>query len=75
MEKERVALLLCQANGEHRRLVPQKLSPPSLNRERLDSQTGVCGNDQGSNSLHSFRFRNGGGADRIRVCAEISCSR
>ena len=67
MEKERVALFLCQANGEHRRLVPQKLSPPSLNRERLGSQTGVSGNYQGRNSLHSFRFQNGGGADRIRV--------
>ena len=40
-EKERVALLFCQAKGELSRLAPQKLCPPSLNRERLDlSQTG-----------------------------------
>ena len=32
-EKERVALLLCQAKGEHSRLVPQDLCPlRSLNR-------------------------------------------
>ena len=37
-------------------------------RLNLDSQTGVCGNYQGSNSLHSFKFRKGGVADRTRVC-------
>ena len=35
-EKERVALLFCQAKGELSRLAPKKLCPPSLNRERLD---------------------------------------
>ena len=35
-ERERVALLFWQAMGELRRLAPQKLCPPSLNRERLE---------------------------------------
>ena len=36
MEKERVALLLCQAKGGHSRLGSQELYPHSLvNREKL----------------------------------------
>ena len=55
MEKERVALLPCQAMGEHRRLAPQKLCPLSLvSRERLHSQAGVCDKDEGSDSLVFF---------------------
>ena len=54
-EKEKVALLLCQAKGEHSRLVPQELCLPSLVcRERLHSQAGVYDKEQGSNSLVFF---------------------
>ena len=54
-EKERAALLLCQAKGEDSRLVSQELYFPSLvSRERLCSQAGVCDKDQGSNSLVFF---------------------
>ena len=54
-EKERAALLLCQAKGEDSRLVSQELCFPSLvSRERLCSQAGVSDKDQGSNSLVFF---------------------
>jgi len=72
MEKERVALLPCQAMGEHRRLVPQKLCPLSLvSRERLYSQAGVCDKDEGSDSpaLFLLQFSKGGLAVKVRVYA------
>ena len=51
-EKEKLALLLCQAKGDHSRLVPQELCPPSLvSRKRLYSQAGVYDKDQVSSSL------------------------
>lgn len=55
MEKERVASFLCQAKGEHSRLVASRNVPPSLvSREKLYSQAGVCDRDQGNNSLVFF---------------------
>ena len=72
MEKERVALLPCQAMGEHRRLAPQKLCALSLvSRERLYSQAGLRDEDEGSDSIVFFllRFPKGGLAVKVRVCA------
>ena len=40
-EKERVALLLCEANGEHS-WTSVTVPHSQVNRERLDSQTGMC---------------------------------
>ena len=58
-----MALLPCQAKGEHSRLVPQELciSPWWIGR----SQAGLCDKDQGSNSLSSLEFQKGGIADKI----------
>ena len=70
-EKERVALFLCQAKGEHSRLAPHELCPclPG-NRKRLCSQAGVCDKEQCSNSLFFLlQFHKSGVADKIRVCA------
>ena len=61
-KKERVALLLCQAKGEHFSLV---------SKERLYNQAGVCDNFQGSNSLvfcFLLQFQKDGDADKYRVC-------
>ena len=58
-----MALLPCQAKGEHSRLVPQELCTPPWWIGR--SQTGVCDKDQGSNSLPSLEFQKGGVADKI----------
>ena len=56
-----MALLLCQAKGEHFSLV---------SKERLYSQAGVCDNFQGNNSLvfcFLLQFQKGGDADKCRV--------
>ena len=72
-KKERVALLFCQAKGEHNRRTTQELLfPSSVSRERLYSQAGVCGKDQGINSLTIFfllHFLKDGVVDKIRVYA------
>ena len=53
--KKEQLLLLCQAKGEHSRLMSQEPCSPSLvSRERVYSQAGVCDKDQGSNSLVFF---------------------
>ena len=53
-EKERVALLFCQAKGEHSRLALQELCVPLLGELGEVISSGVCDKDQGSNSLHPF---------------------
>ena len=72
-KKERVALLLCQAKRDYSRLTTQELFPcSSVSGERLYSQAGVCGKDQGINSLILFfllHFLKDGVADKIRVYA------
>ena len=69
-----MALLPCQAKGEHSRLVPQELCTPPWWIGR--SQTGVCDKDQGSNSLPSLEFQKGGVADKIMgfLCGSVQFS-
>ena len=67
-EKERIALLLCQAEEEHSRLVPQELCPHSLvSRETLYSQTGVSHRIKAITVLYSFfcKVQRGGVPDKI----------
>ena len=73
-EKERVALLLCQAKGElSKQASASRTAVPSLvSRERFYSQAGEWGKDQGSNNLAFFfllQFQKGGVADRLG-CAQ-----
>ena len=52
-EKERMALLLCQAKWGHDRLMPQDCAPLPVSRERLNSQAGYTIRIKAVTVLHS----------------------
>ena len=71
IEKERTALLLCQAKWGHDRLMPQDCAPLPVSRERLNGQAGYKIRIKAVTVLHSCsaKFQKGGAADKIRVHA------